>query len=54
MNEETKENDSKTGKRMPDADRPAHEPGGCQCIRCGCIFIGEEWHELCAVCVKHK
>jgi hypothetical protein len=33
-------------------DRPAREnPGGCQCEKCGCVFIGEEWHTFCGVCV---
>jgi hypothetical protein len=31
-------------------DRPAAEPGGCECTRCGVIFIGAEWHELCGIC----
>lgn len=31
-------------------DRPAQEPGGLECSRCGCIFIGEPWHKFCAVC----
>ncbi len=30
--------------------RPASEPGGMECNSCGCIFIGAEWHALCAVC----
>lgn len=34
-------------------DRPASEnPGGCECERCGCIFIGEEWHSFCGVCIN--
>lgn len=32
-------------------DRPAQEPGGVECQACGCIFIGEEWHSVCAVCL---
>lgn len=31
-------------------DRPATEPGGCECMTCGVIFIGAEWHDECAVC----
>lgn len=31
-------------------DRPAKNPGGVECERCGCIFIGEEWHSLCGIC----
>lgn len=38
-------------RRCPDGDRPAREPGGMECGRCGCIFIGEEWHGFCAVCI---
>jgi hypothetical protein len=26
------------------------EPGGCECLECGCIFIGAEWHTLCLIC----
>jgi hypothetical protein len=36
----------------PNRDRPARNPGGCECTRCDCIFIGEEWHTLCGVCVE--
>ena len=32
-------------------DRPAKEPGGCECIDCGEIFIGEPWHDRCAICI---
>jgi len=31
-------------------NRPAQEPGGCECSTCGVIFIGAEWHTECAVC----
>lgn len=31
-------------------DRPARNPGGMECAKCECIFIGEEWHTFCAVC----
>lgn len=31
-------------------DRLASEPGGCDCHECGVIFVGAEWHTLCAVC----
>lgn len=31
-------------------DRPAHQPVGCECVGCGCVFVGEEWHVLCRVC----
>lgn len=33
-------------------DRPATNPGGMECIECGVIFVGEEWHYVCAVCDK--
>ena len=33
-------------------DRPAKNPGGMQCERCDEIFIGEEWHAFCAICVQ--
>ncbi len=35
-------------------DRPATSPGGMDCQECGVIFVGEEWHHLCAVCEKAK
>ena len=32
-------------------DRPAgNEPGGCECMECGVIFVGAEHHDKCAVC----
>jgi hypothetical protein len=31
-------------------NRPAENPGGCECKNCGRIFIGEEWHTECGVC----
>lgn len=34
-------------------DRPAYgNPGGCECMKCGVIFIGAEHHELCAICIQ--
>lgn len=33
-------------------DRPAGNPGGMQCERCGDEFIGEEWHACCAICLQ--
>jgi hypothetical protein len=33
-------------------DRPSEAPGGCECQHCGCVFIGEEWHQFCGVCVE--
>ncbi len=38
------------GRYMPERSRPTSEPGGCECMECGCIFIGAEWHSHCAVC----
>jgi hypothetical protein len=32
--------------------RPARNPGGLDCRRCGCTFIGEPWHRFCGVCVE--
>jgi hypothetical protein len=32
-------------------DRPALNPGGMLCDACGEVFIGEEWHKLCAQCL---
>jgi len=37
---------------IKDRNRPAQNPGGCNCERCGCVFIGEEWHTFCAVCIE--
>lgn len=33
-------------------DRPARNPGGVECQKCGAIFIGEEWHQFCGVCIE--
>lgn len=33
-------------------DRPAKNPGGMQCEKCDEIFIGEEWHVFCAICIQ--
>lgn len=35
-------------------DRPANNPGGMQCERCDEIFIGEEWHAFCAICLAEE
>ena len=32
-------------------DRPATNPGGMVCDKCSEVFIGEEWHQFCAICV---
>ncbi len=34
-------------------DRPSSAPGGCECMECGCTFIGDESHQFCAVCVEN-
>ncbi len=31
-------------------DRASNAPGGMECCACGSIFIGDESHDLCAVC----
>jgi rubrerythrin len=36
---------------MNDRDRPSKAPGGCECKHCGHIFIGDESHQFCGVCV---
>jgi hypothetical protein len=33
-------------------DRPATNPGGMECQRCNNIFVGEEWHEFCGICIQ--
>ena len=35
-----------------DRDRPAKNPGGMQCERCDEIFIGDEWHAFCGICIQ--
>ncbi len=37
---------------MTDPNRPSSDPGGCQCGRCGRIFIGSEAHDVCGVCAE--
>jgi hypothetical protein len=32
-------------------DRPTENPGGMQCELCDEIFIGDESHSMCGVCV---
>lgn len=36
----------------PKRDRPARNPGGMQCEECDEIFIGEDWHAYCGICVE--
>ena len=31
-------------------NRATNEPGGCECMKCGAIFVGAEWHDLCGMC----
>ena len=31
-------------------DRPTSEPGGCECMKCGAIFIGGPAHDECGEC----
>lgn len=33
-------------------DRHAKNPGGMDCQECGEVFIGEEWHQYCAICIE--
>lgn len=33
-------------------DRVTTEPGGCECVACGAIFIGAEWHSRCRLCAR--
>lgn len=35
-------------------DRPTSNPGGCECMDCGCIFIGGPDHDYCAVCEQNR
>ena len=34
-------------------NRDAANPGGCECEKCGRVFIGAEWHVLCGICIDH-
>jgi hypothetical protein len=36
--------------KPPERNRASHNHGGCICVECGCTFIGDESHDLCAVC----
>jgi hypothetical protein len=31
-------------------DRATDMPGGCDCVRCGRVFIGGPAHDLCGYC----
>lgn len=35
---------------MSERNRATNYPGGCECMRCGCIFIGDESHDICGIC----
>lgn len=35
-------------------DRIADSPGGCECLSCGEIFIGEPWHSECRECYLER
>lgn len=37
---------------QPNRNRPAYNPGGMECEKCGAIFIGADWHYYCGVCVE--
>ena len=47
--------DDKHGRYCPERSRPTSAPGGNECVDCGCIFIGAEWHARCSCCEEmHK
>jgi len=31
-------------------DRASEDPGGMECEECNVIFVGSDFHRLCAVC----
>lgn len=31
-------------------DRPTENPGGMECVTCGAIFVGADWHAECGIC----
>lgn len=35
-------------------NRATTEPGGCECVECGAIFIGGPAHETCAACTPDE
>lgn len=37
-------------KAVGSPNRPSDSPGGMECSKCGCIFIGGPEHDVCAVC----
>ena len=40
------------GKYCPERSRQTSQPGGCECMKCGCIFIGAPDDGLCLVCYE--
>jgi hypothetical protein len=36
----------------PNRNRASDNPGGMECQNCGVIFVGDESHSLCGVCVR--
>ena len=48
---DVRSNDS-LGPVATNRDRPTSDPGGCECEECGAIFIGADWHTLCAICFE--
>lgn len=43
---------NRTSDTVVSRDRPSQKPGGCECQNCGCIFIGDESHQFCGVCIE--
>lgn len=33
-------------------NRPSSNPGGMQCSKCDEIFVGDEMHQFCGLCIK--
>jgi hypothetical protein len=38
--------------KQVDRNRPTMAPGGCECSKCGCVFIGGETHTECGICAN--
>jgi hypothetical protein len=51
MPDETNKAPTNSDTETTNRDRPARNPGGIECQRCKCIFVGEKWHTLCRVCM---
>lgn len=41
-----------TDNKETDRNRATMTPGGCECSKCGCIFIGGIEHDVCGICVN--